>query len=133
MLFDLCDEIENLLKRKYKENVHSQNDRKEYDKQNILFSYNLNGNIDIFLNINEKQVAIRLFCSDDNDVTTECLAINVLHNNIENINEFVYDDIFNKDITTTQVVFRYKREIELFSNFNKVLDFAEHLADNIYI
>ena len=133
MLFDLCDEIENLLNRKYKENVHSQNDRKEYDKQNILFSYNLNGNIDIFLNINEKQVAIRLFCSDDNDVTTECLAINVLHNNIENINEFVYDDIFNKDITTTQVVFRYKREIELFSNFNKVLDFAEHLADNFYI
>ena len=129
MLFDLIFEVENLLKRRYKENAYTDNAQREvYNNQDVLFSYCMNQNIDILLN---NQVAMRIFAETDDIISKNCIAVNVLHKRIDNAIDFIYDDI--EKVENTQILFRYEEAFDLFSNLNKVLDFAEHLSSNIFI
>jgi len=125
MLFDLINEVENLLKRRYKR-IHSQNSSAEYNNESVLYCYHMSGSADIFLN-NERQVVMRLFYHDT--LEKDCIAVNVLHKRIDNVIDFNYDDIYT--IENEEVNFIYDSEIDLFSNLNKILDFAEHLSSNI--
>jgi hypothetical protein len=90
----------------------------------------MNQNIDILLNTH-KQVAIRIFAETDDIISKNCIAVNVLHKRIDNVIDFNYDDI--EKVENTQIVFRYEEAFDLFSNLNKILDFAEHLSSNIFI
>jgi hypothetical protein len=129
MLFDLIFEVENLLKRRYKENAYTDNAQREvYNNQAVVFSYCMNQNIDILLNTH-KQVAIRIFAETDDIISKNCIAVNVLHKRIDNVIDFNYDNI--EKVENTQIVFRYEEAFDLFSNLNKILDFAEHLSSNI--
>jgi hypothetical protein len=129
MLFDLINEVENLLKRRYKENAYTDNAQREvYNNQAVVFSYCMNQNIDILLN---NQVAMRIFAETDDIISKNCIAVNVLHEKVDNAIDFIYDDI--EEFENTQIVFRYEEAFDLFSNLNKILDFAEHLSSNIFI
>ena len=87
----------------------------------------MNCNIYILLN---NHVAISIFAETD-DRSNNCVAINVLHKKVDNAIDFIYDEII--ELERTEIIFRYENEIDLFSNLNKVLDFAEHISSNIFI
>ena len=118
-MFDLFNELEKLLKQKH---------------SNSFINQTLNGNVDMCINTYKRQVYIRTFESDDTQ--TDSIALLILKDkrfaitdDIQLNSDCAYETAF-EDAKHTNICFKYDNVYQLLANFNKVLEIAEHIANN---